>query len=157
LYYQFKRYCPVLVALEGSALWSNTYATALLHDQNRTIPFGLIVQSLGVRVIEVQLYFIHFVVHWKAYRTVIYFSIFFVQRLHEELRRAKEESAALKTSAEQNETLARSLETTVTGLRASLATEKEKAAEYERASNKDAARIRDLDRQVCFQIPSDND
>jgi len=34
------RYCPVLVALEGSALWGNTLATALLHDQNWTIPFG---------------------------------------------------------------------------------------------------------------------
>ena len=28
---------------EGSALWGNTLATALLHDQNWTIPFGLIV------------------------------------------------------------------------------------------------------------------
>jgi len=28
---------------EGSALWGNPLATALLHDQNRTIPFGLIV------------------------------------------------------------------------------------------------------------------
>jgi len=39
-----KRYCPVLVAQEGSALWRNTLATALLQDQNRTIPFGLIVR-----------------------------------------------------------------------------------------------------------------
>ena len=38
-----QRYCPVLNALEGSALWGNTLATAFLHDQNRTIPFGLIV------------------------------------------------------------------------------------------------------------------
>ena len=43
MYYQSKRYCPVLVAQEGSALWGNTLATALLHDQNATIPFGLIV------------------------------------------------------------------------------------------------------------------
>jgi len=40
-HYQSKNYCPVLVAQEGSALWGNTLATALLHDQNRTIPFGL--------------------------------------------------------------------------------------------------------------------
>jgi len=32
-----------VVALEGSALWGNTLATALLHGQNWTIPFGLIV------------------------------------------------------------------------------------------------------------------
>jgi len=44
LYYCPKRYCPVLVAQEGSALWGNTSTTALLHDQNRTILFGLIVQ-----------------------------------------------------------------------------------------------------------------
>jgi len=43
MYYQSKKYCPVLVAQEGSAIWGNTLATALLHDQNRTIPFGLIV------------------------------------------------------------------------------------------------------------------
>ena len=36
------RYCPVLVAQEGSALWGNTLASALLHDQNQTIPFELI-------------------------------------------------------------------------------------------------------------------
>ena len=30
---------------EGSALGEITFATALLHDQNRTIPFGLIGQS----------------------------------------------------------------------------------------------------------------
>jgi len=42
LTYQSKRYCPVLVALEGSALWGNTLTTALLHYLNRTIPFGLI-------------------------------------------------------------------------------------------------------------------
>jgi len=48
-HYQFRRYCPVLVALEGSALRRNTLATALLHDQNRTIPFGLIVVPLGGR------------------------------------------------------------------------------------------------------------
>jgi len=45
LYYQSKRYCPVLVAQEGSALWGITLATALLLDQNWTIPFGLIVQA----------------------------------------------------------------------------------------------------------------
>ena len=38
-----KKYCTVLVALEGSVLWGNTLTTALLHDQNRTILFGLIV------------------------------------------------------------------------------------------------------------------
>jgi len=37
-----------LVALEGSASWGNTLVTALLHDQNWTIPFGLIVQSLWI-------------------------------------------------------------------------------------------------------------
>jgi len=42
-YYQSKRYCPVMVALEGSALWGKTLATALLHDRNWTITFGLIV------------------------------------------------------------------------------------------------------------------
>jgi len=42
-YLQYKRYCPVLVALEGSALWGNTLPTALSHDQNWTVPFGLIV------------------------------------------------------------------------------------------------------------------
>jgi len=41
LYYQSKRYCPVLVAQEGSALWGSTLATTLLHDLNRTIPFGV--------------------------------------------------------------------------------------------------------------------
>jgi len=40
-----QRYCPVLVTLEGSALWRNTFATALLHDQNWTIPLGLIVHA----------------------------------------------------------------------------------------------------------------
>jgi len=43
MYWRSKRYCPVLVALEGSALWGNTLATAMLHDQNWTIPSGLIV------------------------------------------------------------------------------------------------------------------
>jgi len=38
-YYQSKWYRPILVALQGSALWGNTLATALLHDQNRTIPW----------------------------------------------------------------------------------------------------------------------
>jgi len=33
LYQQSKRYCPFLVALEGSTLWDITLATALLHDQ----------------------------------------------------------------------------------------------------------------------------
>ena len=42
-YYRPKRYGPVLVAQEGSALRANTMTTALWHDQNRTIPFGLIV------------------------------------------------------------------------------------------------------------------
>ena len=42
-YYQSKNYCPVLVVLEGSALWENTLATAVFHDQNWTILFGLIV------------------------------------------------------------------------------------------------------------------
>jgi len=37
LYYRPKRYRPVLVAQEGSALWGNTLTTALLHDLNRTI------------------------------------------------------------------------------------------------------------------------
>jgi len=44
-YYQSKRYCPVLVAQEGSALWGITLTIALLHDQNRTIPFGLFKES----------------------------------------------------------------------------------------------------------------
>jgi len=44
VYYQSKGYCPVLVVQQGSALWGNTLATALLHDQNQTIPLGLIVQ-----------------------------------------------------------------------------------------------------------------
>jgi len=44
MYEQSKRYCPVLVALKGFTLWGGTLATALLHDQHRTIPFGLIVQ-----------------------------------------------------------------------------------------------------------------
>ena len=43
LYYRPKRYCPVLVAQEWSALWGNTVTNALWHDQNRTIPFALIV------------------------------------------------------------------------------------------------------------------
>jgi len=43
MYYRSKRYCPVLVAHEGSALWGNTLTTALLHELNRTIPFGTIV------------------------------------------------------------------------------------------------------------------
>jgi len=38
-------YCPVLVTQEGSALWGNTFATALLHDPKRTIPFELMVQD----------------------------------------------------------------------------------------------------------------
>jgi len=38
-----------LVVQQGSALSGNTLATALLHDQNRTIPFGLIVQVGTVR------------------------------------------------------------------------------------------------------------
>jgi len=46
LYYRPKRYCPVLVAQEGSALWGNTLTTALLHDLNWTIPFGTIVISV---------------------------------------------------------------------------------------------------------------
>jgi len=45
-YSQSKRYCPVLAALEGSALWRDTLTTALLHDHNWTIPFGLPVQSV---------------------------------------------------------------------------------------------------------------
>jgi len=48
--YQSKRYCPVLVAQEGSALWRNTLATALLHDPNRAIPFGLIAPSPSQRI-----------------------------------------------------------------------------------------------------------
>jgi len=49
-YYQSKSFCPVPVAQESSALWRNTLATALLLDQNRKIPFGLIVheQSLSL-------------------------------------------------------------------------------------------------------------
>ena len=46
LYFRPKRYCPVLVAQEGSALWGNTLTTALLHDLNRTIPFGTIVHVI---------------------------------------------------------------------------------------------------------------
>ena len=45
VYFQSKRYCLVLVALEGSALWGNTLTTALLHDLNRTIPIGTIEPS----------------------------------------------------------------------------------------------------------------
>jgi len=48
-YNQSKRYCPVAVAIEGSALWRNTLATALLHDRNRTVFFGLIVLKNGPR------------------------------------------------------------------------------------------------------------
>ena len=40
VYYRPKRYCPLLVAQEGSALWGNTLTTALLDGQNPTIPFG---------------------------------------------------------------------------------------------------------------------
>jgi len=40
-----KGICPV--ALEGSALRRNTLVTALLHDRNRTIPFGLIVPAIS--------------------------------------------------------------------------------------------------------------
>jgi len=29
-----------------SALWGNTLTTALLHDQNRSVPFGLIVHNV---------------------------------------------------------------------------------------------------------------
>ena len=47
MYYRPKRYCPVLVAQEGSALWGNTLTTALLHDLNRTIPFGTVVLKVG--------------------------------------------------------------------------------------------------------------
>jgi len=50
--YAPKRYCPVLVAQEGSALWGNTLTTALLHDQNRTIPYGLIAHR--VRLVKLQ-------------------------------------------------------------------------------------------------------
>jgi len=46
MYYRPKRYCPVLVAQEGSPLWGNTLTTALLNDLNRTILFGTIVQSI---------------------------------------------------------------------------------------------------------------
>ena len=46
VYYQSRRYCPALVAQKDSALWEYTLTTALLCHQNRTIPFGLIVQSL---------------------------------------------------------------------------------------------------------------
>ena len=45
-YYQSKTYCPVLVAQEGSTLWGSILITALLHDQNRTIPYGLLVPIL---------------------------------------------------------------------------------------------------------------
>ena len=51
-YWQSKRYSPVLVALKGSALWGNTLATALLHDQNWTIPFGLIVLHATVGAVS---------------------------------------------------------------------------------------------------------
>jgi len=51
-YYQSKRYCAVLIALEGSALWGNTLATALLHDQNWTIPFGLIVPTYNISFLK---------------------------------------------------------------------------------------------------------
>jgi len=43
MYYQSKRYCPVLDRQEGSALWGNTLTNTLLHDLNRTKPFGTIV------------------------------------------------------------------------------------------------------------------
>ena len=57
MYYRPKRYCPDLVAEEGSALWGNTLSTALLHDRNRTIPFGLIVQCKSPNyVIEIWTY-----------------------------------------------------------------------------------------------------
>jgi len=38
-YYQSKRYCLLLFVQEGSALWGDTLATTLLHDQKRTISF----------------------------------------------------------------------------------------------------------------------
>jgi len=49
-YYCPKRYwdIPVLDIYEGSALWGNTLTTALLHDQNRTIHFGLIVLQISL-------------------------------------------------------------------------------------------------------------
>jgi len=49
VYYRPKRYCPILVTLEGSALWRNTLATVLLHDQNWIIPLGLVVLFLLFR------------------------------------------------------------------------------------------------------------
>jgi len=48
-HYQTKRYCPFVVALEGSVLWGNILFTAFLHGQNRTTPFGLIVHQCGVK------------------------------------------------------------------------------------------------------------
>jgi len=45
-YYRPKMFCPALVTQEGSALWGNTLTTALLHDLNRTIPFGTILQFI---------------------------------------------------------------------------------------------------------------
>ena len=51
-YYRPKRYCPVLVAQEGSALWGNTLTTALLHDLNRTIPFETIVQPSVLAMLD---------------------------------------------------------------------------------------------------------
>jgi len=49
VYYQSKRYYPVLVVQKDFALWGNTPATALLRNQNLTVPFGLIVLSNSKR------------------------------------------------------------------------------------------------------------
>jgi len=60
-YFHSKTYCPVPVALEGSALLRNTLATALL--QNRT---GLIVPEVGYnRTLENYCSWIHQV--WLHY------------------------------------------------------------------------------------------
>jgi len=40
---------------EGSALWGNTLATALLNNQNRTIPVGLIVHTVRMHLVYVSI------------------------------------------------------------------------------------------------------
>jgi len=43
VYYQSKRYCPVLVVQQGGGQFTSLHDEALQRDQNRTIPFGTIV------------------------------------------------------------------------------------------------------------------
>jgi len=82
MFYQSKRYCPVLVVQQVDGLCISPNGGALLHDQNRTITFGLIAfltATIKFHYISAMSFTVHsvFFQAWNGIQSRIHFKVCF--------------------------------------------------------------------------------